>query len=397
MTDDRPGGELPPLKLRSKRRLLPELELDLRLRRRRDTRVSTPPVPAPDLDPTVEEIEGEQYDESEPTWVEAADHDAGVDEPGAGNLAVSPIARPATPLTARPTAPTPAREESIEPDDSPALDSPALEAPAPPAPGVDAPADVADTEVDQPEDEAGDVIPPTDVDEKMPVAAADTIPQPPAAVDPIADQVVPLPARLPPSLSAPSPSTPTAAAPRFIVLPPGEDAPPSTTRRQRRAIVKAAGAEHSPRPPRQKPTRPAKPPKAVKPAKPSKGQQLKADRPPKPSKVERASSPAAAPVGPSPRRAPLYWRALRLHHVHPNGWQRAVLLEGVIGAAVVLVLAGIASLWTLLVLPVVAAILVKLHDVLKGGLVAPAPAPETQAHLSPSKRQSGDGGRGITD
>jgi hypothetical protein len=45
-----------------------------------------------------------------------------------------------------------------------------------------------------------------------------------------------------------------------------------------------------------------------------------------------------------------------------------MLLEGVIAVAVVLVLAGKATLWTLPVLPVVAAVLVKLHDLLAGSL-----------------------------
>jgi hypothetical protein len=75
-----------------------------------------------------------------------------------------------------------------------------------------------------------------------------------------------------------------------------------------------------------------------------------------------------------PRKPPLYWRLLRLQHVHPNGWQRAVLIEGVLAVAVVLVLAGKATIWTLLVLPVVAAVLVKLNDILAGSLVAHRPS-----------------------
>jgi hypothetical protein len=85
-----------------------------------------------------------------------------------------------------------------------------------------------------------------------------------------------------------------------------------------------------------------------------------------------AVQPASGAAGPRDRKAPLYWRLLRLRHVHPNGWQRALLLEGVIAAAVVLVLAGVASIWTLLVLPVVVALLVKLHDLLAGSLASPA-------------------------
>src|SRR3954462_14274252 len=68
------------------------------------------------------------------------------------------------------------------------------------------------------------------------------------------------------------------------------------------------------------------------------------------------------------RAYPLYWRMLRLHHVRPNGWQRAVLVEGVTAVAVTLVLADVASAWTLVVLPVTAALLVKAHDLVAGWL-----------------------------
>lgn len=68
------------------------------------------------------------------------------------------------------------------------------------------------------------------------------------------------------------------------------------------------------------------------------------------------------PAGPPP----LYWRLLRLRHVRPNGWQRALLVEGIVAVAVTLVLADVASAWTLVVLPVASAIIVKAHDVLTG-------------------------------
>jgi hypothetical protein len=71
------------------------------------------------------------------------------------------------------------------------------------------------------------------------------------------------------------------------------------------------------------------------------------------------------------KKKPLYSRLLRLRNVHPNGWQRAVLGEGVLALAVVLVLADVASAWTLLVLPVAVAVVVKAHDVLAGLLAAP--------------------------
>jgi hypothetical protein len=72
-------------------------------------------------------------------------------------------------------------------------------------------------------------------------------------------------------------------------------------------------------------------------------------------------------------KPPLYWRLLRLRHVRPNGWQRALLVEGVLAVAVTLVLADVASAWTLVVLPAAAAATVKGHDVL-AGLLAPARA-----------------------
>lgn len=81
-----------------------------------------------------------------------------------------------------------------------------------------------------------------------------------------------------------------------------------------------------------------------------------------------AGEPASSspPVGRTKR--PLYPRLLRLRHVHPNGWQRAVLGEGALTVAVVLVLADLASAWTLLVLPLAVAAVVKAHDLLAGVL-----------------------------
>jgi len=72
-------------------------------------------------------------------------------------------------------------------------------------------------------------------------------------------------------------------------------------------------------------------------------------------------APAATPAKP-----PMYWRLLRLRHIHPNGWQRAMFVEGVLGLSLVLVLADVASAWTLLVLPLASALIVKAHDVIAG-------------------------------
>jgi len=78
-----------------------------------------------------------------------------------------------------------------------------------------------------------------------------------------------------------------------------------------------------------------------------------------------ADTPAPASAG-KPAKPPLYWRLLRLHHVHPNGWQRAVFVEGVLGLSLILVLADVASAWTLLVLPLASALMVKAHDIIAG-------------------------------
>jgi hypothetical protein len=69
---------------------------------------------------------------------------------------------------------------------------------------------------------------------------------------------------------------------------------------------------------------------------------------------------------PAPAKRPLYPRLLHLQNIHPNAWQRAVLGEGAIAFAVLLVLADLATAWTLLVLPLAVAVVVKGHDLLAG-------------------------------
>ena len=71
------------------------------------------------------------------------------------------------------------------------------------------------------------------------------------------------------------------------------------------------------------------------------------------------------------QRRPLYARLLRLRHLRLRAWQRAVLGEGALALAVLLVLADLASAWTLLVLPALVALLVKAHDVVAGLLPSP--------------------------
>ncbi len=70
-------------------------------------------------------------------------------------------------------------------------------------------------------------------------------------------------------------------------------------------------------------------------------------------------------------RLPLYPRLLRLRHVRPSPWQRIALGEGAFGVAVLLVLADLASAWTLVVLPASVAVVVKAHDGLAGVLARP--------------------------
>jgi hypothetical protein len=67
-------------------------------------------------------------------------------------------------------------------------------------------------------------------------------------------------------------------------------------------------------------------------------------------------------------RRPLYPRLLHLQNVHPNAWQRALLGEGALALAVLLVLADLATAWILLILPVAVALVVKAHDLLAGHL-----------------------------
>jgi hypothetical protein len=73
-------------------------------------------------------------------------------------------------------------------------------------------------------------------------------------------------------------------------------------------------------------------------------------------------------------KEPLYPRVLRLRHLHPSGWQRLLFWEGSFVVAALLVLADLASAWTLLVLPLAVALVVKANDLLLGLLRVPAPS-----------------------
>lgn len=74
----------------------------------------------------------------------------------------------------------------------------------------------------------------------------------------------------------------------------------------------------------------------------------------------------------SDKNDPLYPRVLRLKHVHPAAWQRALLVEGMMLAGGLVALADKATSWSPLILPVAAAVVVKFHDVL-AGLLPPRP------------------------
>lgn len=82
-------------------------------------------------------------------------------------------------------------------------------------------------------------------------------------------------------------------------------------------------------------------------------------------------TPAKPVAATAPTRRPLYSRLLRLRHISPNVWQRALLGEGALTVAIVLVLADVASAWTLLVLPLAVAVVVKANDWLAGFLRRP--------------------------
>jgi hypothetical protein len=82
-------------------------------------------------------------------------------------------------------------------------------------------------------------------------------------------------------------------------------------------------------------------------------------------------------------KEPLYPRVLRLKNVHPNGWQRAALVEGMALLGGLAALADRATSWAPLILPVAAAVVVKFHDVLAG--VLPPRRPRTTADPEPDQ------------
>lgn len=81
---------------------------------------------------------------------------------------------------------------------------------------------------------------------------------------------------------------------------------------------------------------------------------------------------------------------LRLQHLQPKPWQRAAIDAGPALVAVLLVMADLATAWTLLVLPVAAAAVVKSHDVAAGLLLRRTP--ECSAAPSAGVSRSAPGG-----
>ena len=94
------------------------------------------------------------------------------------------------------------------------------------------------------------------------------------------------------------------------------------------------------------------------------------------------------------KKRPLYIRLLRLRHIAPNALQRALLGEGVIAVAILLVLADLASAWTLLVLPLAVAGVVKANDALAGLLQQPLrERPDKSARAGKQKAPAPKGDR----
>ena len=86
-------------------------------------------------------------------------------------------------------------------------------------------------------------------------------------------------------------------------------------------------------------------------------------------------------------RRPFYPRLLGLRRLRLRAWQRAVLGEGSLVLAALLVLADLASAWALLVLPVLVAALVKAHDLVAGRLRTPG---TPTAPVREDRRRRGD-------
>jgi hypothetical protein len=104
-------------------------------------------------------------------------------------------------------------------------------------------------------------------------------------------------------------------------------------------------------------------------------------------------------TGPEPARRPLYARALRLRHIHPSGLWCFLFFEGMLAIGVLFALAEFVSWWAVPVLPAVVAVMVKVNDLVAGGLARRvAPSPEAPpSHPVPPPRTARQVSRDLTD
>jgi hypothetical protein len=87
-----------------------------------------------------------------------------------------------------------------------------------------------------------------------------------------------------------------------------------------------------------------------------------------------------------PSRPPLYARVLRLRHLRPGGILCSLFFEGAVAGGVLLALAELASWWSVAILPVTVAAMVKVNDVVAGALGRSAgqdPPPAAVAETGP--------------
>jgi hypothetical protein len=82
-----------------------------------------------------------------------------------------------------------------------------------------------------------------------------------------------------------------------------------------------------------------------------------------------------------------YERLLRLHHLRLNGWHREGLTWGLGVLAVLLTAADLVSPWGIVVIPVLAALVLKGHDLLAGRLAAGTPLVPGAARAAPDSNE----------
>jgi hypothetical protein len=102
---------------------------------------------------------------------------------------------------------------------------------------------------------------------------------------------------------------------------------------------------------------------------------------------------------PEPARRPLYARVLRLRHIHPSGLWCFLFFEGMLAVGVLFALAEFVSWWAVPVLPAVVGVMVKVNDLVAGGLARRVPPPPEvpSAHAVPPPRTARQVSRDLTD